>query len=176
MTDPTSGIKLTLAVNSSTDSYGEGVKVMIDLINTKNQFVNLSSANDWPLQNLTLSNGCDSFGLPYGIAVERGYYSSTNLSLGTILTVFPASPIGLNSTVSCPFHVPYVSIFVFHPLSDAADRYYYLTTTRMNFTLALTGYWSGTTGFHVFEPGWYTLACGDEWGQLVVLHVYFRNT
>ncbi|MDG6995704.1 MAG: hypothetical protein JRN52_07260 [Nitrososphaerota archaeon] len=117
--------------------------------------------------------------MPYGIALEEGYYLSNNLTKATALTIFTPSASGSNSsqdtTTSCSFHLPEVSYYVFHPLSDFADRYYYLTSTRMNISLVLVGYWPNAGVFHPFMPGWYTLVCGDEWGQLVILHLHFEN-
>ncbi|HKW04306.1 MAG TPA: hypothetical protein VJN71_03305 [Nitrososphaerales archaeon] len=113
------------------------------------------------------------------MALEKGYYLSNNLTKATVLAIFPPSASGSNSsqvtTTKCPFHLPEASYYVFHPLSDFADRYYYLTSTRMNISLALMGYWPSDSIFHTFMPGWYTLVCGDEWGQLVILHLLFEN-
>ncbi len=112
--NPSSQLKLVLTVNSTNLGYGKKVSVTIDLINTQDRSLNISSAANWPLPNLTLSSGCGTVGMPYGIVLTRGYLTSSNLSLGTPLTVFPAGSPNANSTLSgasCPFHVPVVTLY-----------------------------------------------------------------
>ncbi len=59
-------------------------------------------------------------------------------------------------------------------MSDFADRYYDLTGTRMNFAMTLSGSWSQDS-FSYFKPGKYTLVCGDEWGDIIVVHFLVRS-
>jgi hypothetical protein len=46
----------------------------------------------------------------------------------------------------------------------------------MNATLEVSGYWTwngadpSSAVHHLFEPGVYTVAAGDEWGDVVLLH------
>jgi hypothetical protein len=176
--DPASHLQLTLTVNSANIDYGKPLSLTIDLSNTENRWNNVSAANNWPLPNLTLSQGCSTYGEPYGIILARGYLVN-NLTLGMPLNVFSSANPSANSTfgaiTDCPFHVPEVSYYQFHPLSDFAERYYYLTGTRMNTTLTLNGYWTGNGSFRYFDPGSYTLICGDEWGQLTALHIHVHE-
>ncbi len=41
----------------------------------------------------------------------------------------------------------------------------------MNTSFTLNGIWSEDGNFHFFDPGFYSLICGDEWGDVVVLHL-----
>lgn len=169
------GLRLSLSENSSVVSNGGGVELFIDLYNTLSEPVNVSSADLWPVANLSLS-ACGRTILPYGLAIFKGYYGVGNVTTATALDIF--SPSNTNSSSStgsdCPnpalFSVPR---FYFNPNSDMAlignGR-----TLQMSLSMTFEGYWVANVGvplmLHPFTPGIYTVVCGDEWGNLVLGH------
>ena len=166
-------LELLLSVNSTLISPNEEVGVMIQERNTLLEANNVSSAKDWPLQGLSLGP-CSSVNLPMGLEIFQGFYTSANVSTAKPLLLYDP-----NATYSCPMILSGVASYAFEPLSDAAAI---VGTCSPNpcFTQSVSsepnfgGYWAsnpiqGST-FTPFPPGVYTVAGGDEWGALAVVH------
>jgi hypothetical protein len=113
------------------------------------------------------------------LAVYSGYYVPDNVSSAQALVTIP------RVTATLPVSVGY---FVFQPLSDSATAFEYWQPLGSkawepygyNWTAHVTGSFSlwGTyldynyprSQTQSLPPGFYTIAGGDEWGQLVFLY------
>lgn len=166
-------LDLLLSVNSTLISPNEGVGITIQERNTLLETNDVPSAKDWPMQSLTLGP-CGPVNLPMGIEVFQGYYTSANVS-----TAKPLSLYDPNATYSCPMILSGVTAYLFQPHSDTAAV---VGTCNPNpcFTESIAsepgfdGYWASNliqgSIFKAFPPGVYTVAGGDEWGALAIVH------
>lgn len=170
--DTSLGLRLQLTLNSSVLKQGDAMVAKLDVINVVGRPRNLSASNEWPLPYLTLSGDCGSYHFPYGVGLLKGYYVSANVSTGTPLRVFSPHQPNPKSNDNCPLYFPEITYFVFEPNKDVATLvfpYSDRSPVPMNWTIALDGAYTGGS-FQTFQPGIYTLALGDEWGQLVLVH------
>jgi hypothetical protein len=99
---------------------------------------------------------------PLGIAIFKDAYTSGNIRNGTALNLIQSGTV-----MGCPGTG--VNAWVFQPSSDFASNRY------LNASFSTNGYWTkgdaygnGSTFVH-FSPGPYTVAAGDEWGNLMFL-------
>jgi hypothetical protein len=164
------GLSLSLSLDMTTYKPGQDVSITVDVKNTWPETNHVPVADNWPYSDLA-SGQCD-LGAPYGIAIFQGDYTSANFSAITPLALWDYGLV-----VPCPVEIP-LNYYVFEPLSDIATAFsseasFPNFTEAINFELTATGYWTGTrptVAKHNFAPGVYTVAAGDEWGALVVLH------
>lgn len=192
-TNQTAGVKLEVSLNSTAIidnpslNTSDTILVSISEYNILSQVNNVTAASDWPIQNLSVG-GCN-FGEPFGIAVLKGYYTSTNISKGPSLPLFPA--------LVCPAPELAGEYYIFQPESYSATiitiPYYsslspYTSTTAVHETLALqpvtdnvpldgyccrhipVGNGAYAIGSIPFSAGSYTIVGGDGWGNLVIVH------
>lgn len=173
-TNSTVGLELLLTVNSTTIPSEDSIAVNASVVDTRSAPVNVSASSAWPIRGL-VSGVCDLGPGPIGIAFFRGYYRANNVSSANAIDVWPL--------ITCPASgVLNATSFVFLPHSDAANYSGYFgsyanSTKGMSSTRATVGaspYAANGTGFYSSLdsalPATYTLAAGDEWGQLVLLH------
>jgi hypothetical protein len=163
-------LSLTISLNSTTYNSGEQICVNIEeknILPTENE---VHAASNWPVHGLTLTP-CGRFYYPFGIAILQGYYGSENVTGATPLEIFDP-----NVLYTCPAIIAAVS-YDFSPWSNSADVYngYEFMPWSVNMTTRVTsgGFWTGSYPnaiFSNFTPGIYTVAGGDEWGALVILH------
>jgi hypothetical protein len=113
------------------------------------------------------------------VAFFPGYYSSADVSTATLLQFYDPNQIYM-----CPrfLNLTASDKYAFQPSSDIAsifvdgDFNHSLPDINTNYTVKVQGYWKGywigsqETKFSNFTPGVYTVAGGDEWGTLAVLH------
>ena len=181
----TNDLNLTMSLSNLSILPGQSISVVIDESNTLNTTNIVNASDAWPLY---LARGpCGPLNDPMGVAFFKGYYTASNISSATSLVIYHPG------TYNCPAIV-YVVCYVFQPLSDNATIYGKGWTTNQNVTtlwgglpfdtwpmsaeVTVNGYWTdspfdalGTSAtFHNLEPGVYTVAGGDEWGQLLILH------
>jgi len=173
-TNSTVGLELLLSVNSTTIPSEDSVDVSASVINTRPTPANVSASSHWPIQGL-VSGLCDFGPGPVGIAFFRGYYGMNNLSSAMGINVWP--PVG------CPASdFLNATSFLFLPNSDVANYSGYFgshaNSTRATrstlVTVDASPYAANDTGLYFSLgsalPSTYTLAAGDEWGQIVLLH------
>jgi hypothetical protein len=156
-------LRLTLA--NSSILIGKNVSLGLSLTNM------LTTTNDIPSGRTSAIAGlywpgdiCSTadYNEPLGIAIFKGSFSNGNISSGTPL--FLLNP----QTHSCP-SPPQVSTWSFRPMSAVAND------VLLNANFSTNGYWSGADAygngaiFVHFNPGHYTVAIGDEWGDLLLL-------
>lgn len=170
------------------------ILVLVSLLNTLATSNNLTASNGWALPDLS-PGMCSDYNQPFGIDVMKGYYTSSNVSSASPLQLFAPSfcPVyfppayfvfdpksNYVNTVSSPrtsIQLVTSSTSTFtrttltenvNPLGDAERE------------IPLSGYCctevpnangtSFTYGSIPFTVGTYTVAGGDEWGDLVLLH------
>ncbi len=171
-----------------------GILVLISLFNTLATSNNLSAAEEWALPDLS-PGLCSNYNQPFGIDVMKGYYTSSNITSSTPLPLFAPSfcPVyfppaffvfdpksNYVNTVSSPK----TSILLVTNYSSTFTR---TSTTQYTNPLGdaereipLSGYCctevpnAEGTGFTYrsipFTEGTYTIAGGDEWGDLLLMH------
>ncbi len=164
-------LQLQLSVNASSTG-GSGAKVTIQIVarefNTLATANNVSKSTEWPLSGLSLGS-CGTTIYPFGVAVYRGVYTAGNVS--------QATPLGVQPVVPCPMLIRYISGYVFQPSSDLAvilPGGTGATATLMQGNVTATTV--NAMGANLTEsttplsPGTYSVAAGDEWGSVVVVH------
>lgn len=191
-TNDPAGLQLRLNVRGDVIVQGDNVSIEISEFNT------LRAWNDAPTtshQRLTVSS-CP--GLPLGVGIFQGDYSSANISSAQPLDLFYPGVSG------CPGYSPGGTSYVFAPQSDnitsvspiqqpttvtytatgngTTSVEYSVTTPvvrtmQVAASLEFSGYWTGSevplpsnATFHTFEPGTYTVEGADWWGHAMFAH------
>jgi len=145
---------------------GNTATIAVVEFNGATTVTNVSRASSWPIGTLALGS-CGTSGFPLGIAVFQGRYTNANASSATPLKIF-------RPTAPCPAAVASPAWFAFQPQSSLATTAVNSAPMMIQATLNVNGTWSegdiagnGAT-FSRFTAGVYTVAGGDEWGQLVL--------
>ena len=167
-------LRLGLTLNSSELHPGEYVTMNASLTNTLSTSNNVTDAYQWLIKGLDVGYACLQY--PFGVGVIKGYYTTQNVSTGTLLDMFKPGP-----PIECP--VNHVQYFDFQPGSDIVVVNQFNEKLQMNVTVTIGGYWTGYWNpqsglppptFHRFENGIYTVVAADEWGNILLL--YFSVT
>jgi hypothetical protein len=190
-TSSTSGLELMASVNTTSIQHGQAIQVSVEVFNTITKANNVSGASNWYLNdmnpslllgpgNLSSMLGFTCFA-PANFVIFKGDYGSGNLSsIGSPLVLYGHEM----ATPSC--HKSNFDLYVFQPYSGEANvslttppNYNY--TINMQASSAILSYCNippGAEGvcFSGFSPGVYTIAAGDEWGQLLLLHFVVTNS
>ena len=190
----TLGLELLLSVNSTTIPSEDAISVSFSVLNTLSTTNNLTASGDWEIQGLH-SGACDigektkGLGSPVGIAVIPGFYGTNNLSMAGVPYIWHIQPCPASSS----FHPNYLSgawdnvtSFSLLPRSDSGSLNGFYTTSSNNIVMGTQqvqlGYKATLSAcncngnnfvdsFTSSLPGVYTLVAGDEWGQIVLLHI-----
>jgi hypothetical protein len=158
---PPPDLLLRLELNSTVVASGATVGINVSDYNPFPTELNLSKEDAWPVQGLG-TGGCPSLYYPFGIEVLHGVYTSSNVSQGAPLEIFPV--------VACPMIVMYITGYLFQPMSDNATvlpgtgELAMATTVSAGGTYGMSG--SQFNQLTPFSPGTYTVVAGDEWGNL----------
>jgi hypothetical protein len=178
-TDSSTGLALGLSLNATTIRSGQTVNFSASEFNTLPAMDNVNASNDWPLRGLSLGL-CGTVNEPFGMAVFRGYYDKSNISSASQLMLYPP-----NAMTSCPAIFSVISRYSFYPDSSKAQIWGScspepcqgddLSGPPISASNKINGFWGGIPYFQWISPwtlpsGVYTVAAGDEWGQLVLLH------
>ena len=165
------GLSLSLSLGSTSYNSMQQVTIIIDETNTLSKTNSVSASDKWPLSGLNVSS-CGTLNYPFGVAIFQGYYTSGNISSATPLRIFYSS-----ATYTCPMILSDINRYAFQPSSDVAAIFQTsgtnpVLTENMNAEVQTNGYWLASQDLneYSFSPGVYTVAGGDEWGSLVVLH------
>jgi hypothetical protein len=164
--DP-SGLRLDLSISQNVVSSAQPLLISVDSYNPASGYLNVTASNSWPLQGLKVG-ACYSSVYPFGVAVYKGYYALSNVTLGNPLEVFPLVP--------CPMLIRLVTGYNFDPNSSNATI---MPGTGPSVSISSSVTVSGTfpgqgTKATPLPAGTYTVAAGDEWGTLVLLHFRVR--
>jgi hypothetical protein len=191
---------IQLAMNSSTifvtpltANESAAILIMVSLYNTLPTDNNLSSSQAWPVSGL-LAGPCSTY-KPIGIAVMKGFYTSANISEGQPLHLFqqlfcpayfPAAFYIFGPTSDYVRMISGPQASLSRTLNSST-----MTSTSQNSNplgdmeavIPLNGSCcreipgpQNCTCFVFssipFSTGTYTVAGGDEWGDLVILHFF----
>lgn len=172
------GLEFVLTLNSTMIRSGEAINVSMAVSNVLPKVNNVSTEKDWALPALLRWWPCTGISpAPMYFAMFQGYYTMANVSSATPLPFFPPG-----SAASCPASRS-PNYFLFEPSGDEvigfgghfsmttseSENGYYSTTEVASYEPNAT---QGTVpAFLSFSPGVYTIAAGDEWGDVVTLHL-----
>jgi hypothetical protein len=161
------GLELTLTLNSSKISTGQGIAATVEETNTMTTPDNVSAAADWPVGDLAIGP-CGSLNTPVGIAVLSGNYDLSNVSSSSALQIYEPG------AYACPMILSGISSYVFQASSDNATVFGSCQPSAclnetVSATVSVSGYWNGNS-FTSFPSGVYTVVAGDEWGGIAILH------
>ncbi len=167
---PGNGLQLSLALNGSSISPGQGIAATVVEVNTLTTPNNVSAAAEWPIGNLAVGP-CGHVNEPVGIALLRGDYDAANASSGLALQIYQPGTYG------CPAILSEISGFVFQASSDNATVLGSCQpgpcfNETVSASVSVGGYWTGSlsTSFTNFPSGVYTVVAGDEWGGIAIAH------
>jgi hypothetical protein len=169
---PVNGVQLYLELNSATFKPGEMVMVTAGEWNTLTTSNEVAADKSWPVGRLAMGP-CGTLNYPMGIAFYSGYCTESDISSAKPLRLYDPKAV-----YHCPAVLSSISSYVFQPSSDTADVYGScepepcLDDIKVGGTLTYTGFWTDEqeSTFINFTSGTYTVACGDEWGTLIILH------
>ena len=165
------GLVLSLSVDTTSVMSNGSLTLYVSEFNPTAYSINLSSSDDWYVPSLPSIWVCYDGSPPYGIAVFRGYYTLQNVSSAVDvihLVVFPAC---IYSGTATAFSFPPQSTFLplgttgIGPLSRPLQsplQIYAIDGGTVRGTVVYS-LWSSKSGV-------YTIAAGDEWGDLTLLH------
>ena len=179
------GFQLRLGLSTTVLPYGGSVNVSVFEYNTLSKVNNVSAASDWALSAFA-DWGCpQSSSAPIAFALYEGRYTTTNISGATAL---PLTPPGFGG--GCPER-DYAS-FTFNPESatmtatlrmGSATASQVSSAMSMSTSMIIHGFYSTTLTQRIgpngssfpalihFTSGEYTVAGGDEWGDLVLSYL-----
>ena len=173
-TDPFLGLNLSVIMNTTSLQSGESIDIIISETNTLNTTNTVNAANEWQFSPLSLSP-CGTLNYPMGLAIFQGYYTPSNVSTAETLELYKPG------MYSCPMILAGITSYTFQPLSTVAsvNAPYSIFNLSLASGVTASGYWTDNNSsdvwglnarFSNFQPGIYTIAGGDEWGQLILLH------
>lgn len=169
-----SQLRLTYFENTGTILSGQNITLTIEVYNTGPTSI-FNVSDSWPMiggdNNRMLISPC-SFDLPYGFAIVPGYVVN-----GSVIS---AKPLNLWSpgVYNCPVIYPVSS----YEITGLSDHAYILSPSNPSIpitlisTVQIDGYWApsisidGSSQFHYFPAGEYTVIVADEWGAASLLH------
>jgi hypothetical protein len=159
-------LQLRLSTNATDIQHGDGVEISASEYNTATTVENVSAANDWPTMGLS-DGACGHMAYPFGVAVFEGFYTSGNVSSGQPLQIYPIVP--------CPMLIRLVTGYLFSPFNDSAVILPGSLNATTLMAVNVTAIGTFNDSLTPFSPGTYTVAAGDEWGGLTVLHFSVSN-
>lgn len=154
------GFTLNIELNSTTLVPGSAAAVSAWMNSTDPQPNNVTSASSWAVGPEVLWTKPCTSGWPLGVGVMRGYYSSQNYTLGSLVR-FP-EPLQ-----SCPVPVGSPSFFLLQPYGTVALAELGTSVVRWDLrsTLVLV-----PGSLPSLQPGVYTAVAADEWGDVALTH------
>jgi DNA-binding transcriptional ArsR family regulator len=177
------GLILLLSLNATQISSGHAINITASIFNALPSVNNVTGTSDWAipgLQNDYLPTGSNVPPHYVSVQVSQGYYTQSNVSSANPLKI---SPEGFSGPL---FGVIRNNYYLFQPssnealfpLSVIATEHSYLALP-MGVSALLPGYYplgnssSESSSGHALLPfpaGVYTVAAGDEWGDISILH------
>jgi len=186
------GLNFSLTVNSTTVQSNEAINVALNVTNVKSVQNQLNASDSWAISGL--STPCD-FGyydvsVPIGIGFFSGDYGLNNISTATPISVWGAAtecPVDFAGNATSALG-PWLKITSYSLLPDTdngTESGYYRSYQTRNVTLGTfpaalifqtNVYATNSTSDYRYNSllsssaANYTIAAGDEWGQIVLLH------
>jgi hypothetical protein len=134
--------------------------------NPTDRDINLSASHSWYLPNMTATWYCYSGYPPFGFNVFRGYYDLQNVTKAENVVYSDTIP-------SCIYYTPYTS-FLLKSGSIVSWGWQVYAIDGSRVRDPFNGGFVGVDSLRSSKPAVYTVAAGNEWGDLVLLH--FRVT
>jgi len=174
-----SGLVVRVWINTTSVEPNGSLTIQIDGFNPTTHALNLSASDQWFLRSMTQVFPCfrPGMGVPiFGFEIFRGYYTSQSVASATNIYALPWT--------SCPAGGTWVDAVDFL-VSPSSNQTQVQWSDRQNSTLwgvsqqvyANDGLVACDTNSHCAvasfgsgQPGVYTIAAGDEWGALLLLH------
>jgi hypothetical protein len=182
------GLRLTASSNASELAVGQHLNVSLSIVNTLPKINIVKPSNEWLMHGVPVALWPPCyFGLPAEAAVLQGYYSSQAIQSAANVTfnyicmegvnvdhvIFQPNSDQVNLTGLYDVTGANQSLGPFHmSLSFTTGGYWNLQNLSKELNIPILGeqYPPRPPAFIPFVPGEYTIAVGDEWGQLVTLH------
>ena len=167
------GLRLDLSVNSTSIKTGEAIMIKISEHNLLPYSNRVNAESMWKVQLIT--DPCGSY-FPMRFSIFQGYFTEGNILVAKPLQLYHGIP-------ACTTIFLNIDSYVFEPLNNSAIvmgsyKGYSLTSPMpMQEVSSFTGFWTDwfpgvyvTAYLQSFASGSYTVAGGDEWGDLVLLY------
>jgi hypothetical protein len=171
-TESAHSLTLSLSLDGTVYRPGQYLSIVIDEQNMLSRTNHVTGSGKWALKGLTLS-ACGTEYYPFRISITRGNYTVSNISKAAPLSFFDYDEI-VRGCIPEPINRSYEIAASSDTITDT-----YGSTSgypALKCALNVDGYWAKDSAsdayptFHPFEPGIYTVAAGDEWGAMVILH------
>jgi hypothetical protein len=164
------GIELALSVSPSQGPHATSFEVNATVWNALSRTNNVTGVNDY--NGVQFNPLCNT--APVTFEVLKGYYTVTNFTLGTVLSIHGVQ------NMACVVPASALSYYVFQPNSDVftgplprmggASTAAMTTRTAAAATSLVNIYSSDFATPEPFPPGTYTVVAADNWGQLAAVH------
>lgn len=172
--NPALGIRLDLSVSSTSLKQGDKIAITMSGHNLRLLPNEVKAASNWKLRDLSLGP-CGTVNFPIGFAIFQGGYTRDTIYAGKSLQLYKPG------VYHCPMILSRIDSYAFDPSSSHANVIGSCSRNpclelRVEDQTQVAGSWGdtpfflGESAFHQFSPGVYTLAGGDEWGDLLVLN------
>jgi len=150
------GFSLSLRLNATQSSPGGSLTITGWMNNTSSQVNNVTARNQWSIGPSGLWQRLCTSGWPLGLGVMRGYFTSDNYTLGTLVR-FPMPLVG------CPVSIYVPNSFLMAPHGSKAIVKVGSAIMEWDLTTTLS--------FGATQPaGVYTAIAADEWGDVAITH------
>ena len=186
------GLSLRISVNGTTINEGEKLAITATIFNTLHSYSTVLPKDSWPFRGLLMFSGnwppCE-YHSPFEIVVLKGNYSGEQvraLDPGSV----PEGTCKESWTIENLNFTANSDMVLVVARSISLPGYGIRTSGPVSVSITLTtnGYWvvSGLLSYptsygggeysylpapHPFTKGAYTIAVGDEWGQVDVVHL-----
>jgi hypothetical protein len=162
------GVEFTLMLNTTQLMGGHALNITASVRNLLPTITNITADSVWALPSLRYSwtsVGCSWYA---SYQVFQGYYLETNISSEVPLQIWDPN-----------FNLPCPALWMLLEPQGAfiSNNTLYLPlqpySEKIAFRESVSGYYYKSGQLHVYTPfpeGVYTVAAGNGWGQLVILH------
>lgn len=151
---------LNIQLNETSVAPGSALAVSAWLNSTASRPNNVTAASSWAVGPEGLWTRPCTSGWPLGVGVMKGYFSSENYTLGSLVR-FP-EPL-----LSCPVTAGTPSFFVLQPHGTVALADMGTSAVRWDLRSALVVVPGSLPGL---QAGVYTAVAADEWGDVALTH------
>ena len=166
VTNSTNGLSFTLFLNSTNLMQGQAINITAYVTNDRSTFNNLTWAGpggSWSegwFIGWGMIDSCNSFA---NAQVFQGYYTQSNIS-----SLQPGVELQLAKPLTFPLGCPFIpgAWYTYFPFQPHESKIGYQYSTQGDYGKAN----QSSSILQLFDPGVYTVAAGDEWGQMVILH------
>lgn len=184
----TNGLRLTVSSNASELTVGQHLNVSLSIVNTISKVNMVKPSNDWLMHGVPVALWPPCyFGLPVQVAVLQGDHNSQDIQAATNVAfnyvcmeavtvdrvIFQPNSDQVNLTGVYSVNQSNQTLGPFHmSLSFTTGGYWNLQNLSSELNIPILGeqYPPRQPAYIPFSPGEYTVAVGDEWGQVALLH------